>query len=181
MSVFVDKAFDNFVFDNKATPFLQHLSNTIASNDHVTIDNIIIYVYNCIMNNPTYNETVLRVKKAAQILLDNAGSYEADGKIQSAIFGIEYSALTSHPEHALPTISISKAVGEFAVSAAWDYEIVVGAQNEHASRHALFMRDESRETEISYYNGQPSHVMTDMEALAIAIDLERAVESQTIE
>jgi len=132
-------------------------------------------------SDPATVQTVERVKLAAQNILNTAGVESEDGSIQSAIVAIEYSALTEHPEKALPTISINKALGEFALKARWDFEITVAAQDEHASRHTIFMKDSSAKPEVSFYDGRPSQNMTELEALAIAIDLERTADSQATE
>lgn len=131
-------------------------------------------------NDPATSKTVERVKLAAQNILDIAGTKKNDGSMQTAVVAIEYSVLTEHPEIALPTISINKALGELALEARWDFEITVAAQNEHSSRHALFMKDPSAEPELTFYDGRPTKIMTELEALAIATDLERTAQSEAI-
>ena len=126
---------------------------------------------------PVSTETIDRVKRAAQNILDIVGVDTHGGSMQSATFGVEYSALTDHPEGALPTIKINKALGELATEARWDFEIGVRSQDTRASRHIFFMKDSSAQPEVAYYDGQADRTMTELEALAIAADLERARES----
>lgn len=132
-----------------------------------------------IQNDPVAQETIHKVKSVAQNLLDLAGVEDRDGSMQTIAFGIEYSALAEHSEHALPSIRINKALGELAAQARWDYEITVGAQDASASRHALFMKDDSVQPEIAYYDGRPDGQMTELEAIAIMTDLKRAIGSFT--
>ena len=125
-------------------------------------------------------ETIERVKLAAQNILDIAGTEKSDKSIQTAVVAIEYSALTEHPEKALPTIAINKVIGERALQTRWDFEITIGTQNGSASRHALFMKDPSAKPEVSFYDNKPSQSMTELQALAIAIDLERTSDASII-
>ncbi len=124
-------------------------------------------------HDPVTNETKERVEKAADGVLQLLGTNNGDGSMLQALVGVEYSALTEHPERALPTIAVRKAIGEFATQARWNYEITIGAQDEQASRHILLMRDEHAAPEVAYYGGQSDRPMTELEATAIATDLER--------
>jgi hypothetical protein len=128
-------------------------------------------------DDPVSKETVARVKRAAQNLLDTIGAESKDGTTQQALIGVDYSALTEHPESVLPTVSVTKALGELATNARWDFGITIGAQDAQVSRHALFMKDDAAQPEIAYYDGRPDRAMTELEAIAIAADLERAIES----
>lgn len=122
---------------------------------------------------PVSKVTKERVEMAADSVLQLLGTENGDGSMLEAMVGVEYSALTVHPEEALPTISINKTMGEFAEKARWTYEITVGAQDAEASRHVLIMRDENAAPELLFYDGRPDREMSELEAIAVATDLER--------
>jgi hypothetical protein len=126
--------------------------------------------------------TLSQVIRASQAILDMLGNIDEDSvgghdlNTQIAIVPIETSELTHVPEGVMPTIRISRPVGDMAKRASWSYAITYGMQDETASRNIRIMNDEIPEAKMAFYDGTTERQLTETEAQAVASDLTRLAE-----
>jgi hypothetical protein len=114
--------------------------------------------------------------QAADSILDHLGITNSELTMISAKVTLDETNLTHIPEEALPILTITKPLDDFAKEALWAYEVTYGMQNGGASRHIIIPKNRDLKARIGPCNVKGDREVTPKDEIELARDLSHIAE-----